>query len=442
MKPNKRWLMLILALALVATACSQGGDGATTTTAEILTDVGVDLEAGVIKVGMLSDLTGPFGPLVSTIVEGHRVFWEDVNRNGGIGEEGLQVELVIRDTTYSGDLHTQFFEELKDQVVAFGHSTGSPQTVGILDGLEAVPMLAIPLTWYSGWSDPKFNETLVHHGAPYCIEAMNLLGYLADQFEADNGRKPTLSIATVPGDYGLDGAAGAKLAAAALGLEVLLDLSGQVIPPPTDDPSPLGEQLAAAGADINWLTVSPGAMSAMYLAGTAGGYEAIWAGSAPNWNPGFIAPGSEIAAGLERDWYFALYLEPWSGTSPGITRVRDLMAELSPDSPAFDYYGEGFVEATILEQALRKAYANGDMTRAGVLAAAKSLDDVDFDGLAPNENFVGEPNDIVQRAVWLLRPDPADLVAGGSGSRIIEANYTHPIAANFQFDGACFSLER
>ena len=31
----------------------------------IATDIGVDLEEGVIKIGMLADLTGPFGPLIS-----------------------------------------------------------------------------------------------------------------------------------------------------------------------------------------------------------------------------------------------------------------------------------------------------------------------------------------------------------------------------------------
>ncbi len=31
-----------------------------------------------------------------------------------------------------------------------------------------------------------------------------------------------------------------------------------------------------------------------------------------------------------------------------------------------------------------QAYENGDMTQAGVLAAAKSLENVDFNGLAPD----------------------------------------------------------
>ena len=60
---------------------------------------------------------------------GHDVYWQDVNANGGIN--GLTVNLEVRDTGYVVDTHVQLYEELKSQVVAFGHSTGSPQTMAI-----------------------------------------------------------------------------------------------------------------------------------------------------------------------------------------------------------------------------------------------------------------------------------------------------------------------
>ena len=173
-----RWLALLTVFAMIIVACGDGDDAGTETTAapettqadttettagdttdttaapdtggEILTDFGVDLDAGVIRVGMLSDLTGPFGPLVSAILAGSQAYWDDVNANGGIN--GLQVELVVRDTVYVIDNHIQFYNEIRDQVALIGHSTGSPHTVAINDQLQADGMLAIPLTWYSGWS--------------------------------------------------------------------------------------------------------------------------------------------------------------------------------------------------------------------------------------------------------------------------------------------------
>ena len=77
------------------------------------------------------------------------------------------------------------------------------------------------------------------------------------------------------------------------------------------------------------------------------------------------------------------------------------------------------------------------MTQSGVLEAAKSLESVDFNGLAPTEQYVGEPNDIVQRQIYILKPDPSQ----PTGSVVVEANYTSDIAAAYEFTGACYVLE-
>ena len=157
MRNKPKWLALFLVLGLVLAACGGGEGGDTTTTAaaeeeatttaaaeeeptttaaaeeepaaEIATDVGVDLEAGTITIGLLSDLSGPFSPLVQIINTGHDLYWASVNEAGGVN--GLNVELEVRDTGYVVDTHVQLYEELKSQVVAFGHSTGSPHTVAI-----------------------------------------------------------------------------------------------------------------------------------------------------------------------------------------------------------------------------------------------------------------------------------------------------------------------
>jgi hypothetical protein len=138
---------------------------------------------------------------------------------------------------------------------------------------------------------------------------------------------------------------------------------------------------------------------------------------------------------IARDFVVSLYYQPWDGDSEGAAQVRELMAG-SPDGPS-DYYGEGFIEARILHAALEAAYDAGDMTQAGVLAAAKSLTSIDFDGLGPAEVYVGEPNDIVQRVQWISRPS----LDAPTGTEIVENEYTSEIAAAFEFTGACYVLE-
>jgi ABC-type branched-subunit amino acid transport system substrate-binding protein len=462
MKAKSKWLAIFLVLGLILAACGDGGGEDETTTTEapatdttepmtdttepmtdtttgdagdIATDVGVDLDAGTIRVGLLSDLTGIFSPLVQVIVAGHEVYWDNVNAAGGIN--GLQVELVPVDTVYEVPNHVQRYEELKDNVVAFGHSTGSPHTVAINPQLQADGILAIPLTWYSGWSDPEINSNLMHHGINYCLEAMNLIGYLKDQMGDD---LQTIAIATFPGDYGLDGAHGAVEAAAAAGLEVVYDGSGVVIPGDESTETEAANAIVESGADMVYAVTNPTAFASIFGQAIAQGYEGVWTGANPSFNPALLE--SPIAEALAASSVWSAYTNVWTSDAPGVTEAKELVEAAGvlprPTSAVF----EGFVEAQILHAALEAAYDAGDMTQAGVLNAAKALEDVNFNGLAPNETYVGEPGDQVQRTSVIFEPDLEGFLAGETaGESVLEENYTSDIAANYDFTGACFVLE-
>ena len=455
MKIRSRWLGVFLVMGLILAACSPSTSESTTTaeaptatpppatdttegteTTEpmvIATDVGVDLDAGTIDIGLLSDLSGVFAGLVTPIVTGHEVYWEDVNANGGIN--GLMVNLNIKDTGYLVDNHVQLYEELKDEVVAFGHSTGSPHTVAINEALQEDGILAIPLTWYSGWTDPALNANLLHHGSPYCVEAQNVIQWLTEQMPDIS----TVAIVTVPGDYGLDGAAGAAIAADGLGLEVVIDLAGGI----TDEASIIAaaDRIAEVSPDLVWLTTTPSSTPGIFGQALAGGYEGVWAGNAPMYSPAYVAPDSTIKDAVAASMYMGLYFEGWDGSSPGTEAAKALLLGAGRDISPFDYYLEGVIEAQIMHQTLLAAYDAGDLTQAGVLAAAKAIADLDFDGLAPNEVFTGDANAQLQRQTWILRPDPEGLVSGANGgTAIAEAAYTGSLAANFDFTGACYVL--
>ena len=459
MRIKSKWLAILLTLGLVLAACSPSGsdedttttadpgddvttttappDDATTTTAgeepmEILTDVGVDLEAQTITIGMLSDLSAGFAALVTPIVTGHEVYWENVNANGGIN--GLQVNLEVRDTAYDVGNHVQLYGELKDQVVAFGHSTGSPHTVAINEDLQNDGILAIPLTWYSGWTDPALNSNLLHHGSPYCIEAMNVIEWVSSQMDIS-----TMGIVSVGGDYGLDSAAGARLAAEELGIEITVDLAGGIT-----DAASIGAAAAALGAenpDFVWITLIPDITSALFSGARAAGYTGMWGGAGPSYSPAFVGPDSDIKDDVASSMYFGLYFEGWDGSSEGTEAAKAALLGAGRDIRPFDYYLEGYLEATIMHRILLDAYEAGDMTQAGVLAAAKAIEELDFNGLAPNESYVGEANEQLQRATWVMRPDPEGLVSGETGgSAIAEPGYVGTLAEGYDFTGACYVL--
>ncbi|NND02791.1 MAG: ABC transporter substrate-binding protein, partial [Acidimicrobiia bacterium] len=456
-----RWLALLTVFAMIVAACGADDDSGTETTAapettqadttdttagdttettepmdeggEILTDFGVDLEEGVIRVGMLSDLTGAFGPLVSAILAGYQAYVDDYNANGGL--DGLEIELVVRDTGYIVDNHIALYNEIKDDVVMIGHSTGSPHTVAINADLQADDMLTVPLTWYSGWSDSSINAALLSHGTPYCIEAMNTIGYIVDNVAPD---AETIAIAGFPADYGQDSARGAKLAAEALGLEVVYDGEAVVIPSAEAAATwtEAANGIAAGSPDIVWLvtngTIYGSIFSQARDAGFAGG---TWSGPSPSWSPALIAPDSDIKDDIAASFTGGTYTLGWVDGNPFIPLFE------AGGLPPSDYYTEGVVEAKIAIAALEAAYANGDLTRAGVLSAGKSLENVGFEGVAPSESYAGADNDRIQRAGMIIQPDPDGLASGTSGGLFfIETEYTSEIAANYEFTGACYSL--
>jgi len=401
--------------------------------AEIKTDIGVDVENKVIKVGYLSDLSGVFAALVGAINVGHEFYWSQLNAAGGI--DGWTVEMVVRDTGYDTEAHTQFYTELAEETVMIGQSTGSPHTVGILSNLAADNVLAVPLTWYSGWTDDTLNANLVHHGMPYCVESHNILGYIQE-----NNDVSTVAIASIPGDFGLDAAAGAAQAAATLGLEVVYDGTGLIVPGAEgpENPDEIANAIVAADPDIVHLTGRSQDTEAIYSLAIGQGLEAVWTGGFPSYSPRFIAPGSPIAEPAARDFILSIPWTPWAAGTDSINAFKD--AVLAAGIPATEFYTEGAVEATIIHRVLEAAIASGDLTQAGVLAAGKSLGDVDLGGLAPNEVFSGDMNAQLQRVGNIVVPDPADLAAGGTGFALVEADYTHQSVADYDFTGACFKL--
>ena len=458
MKRTTKRSAVLLVLGLILAACGAAEDdpattGAPTTTAEapqtteggspgtteggdedmgIATDVGVDLDAGTITIGLLSDLTGVFSSLVQPVVDGYEAAVDEINAQGGIG--GLMIELEVKDTGYSVETHVQQYTAIRDNVVALGHSVGSPHTVATMEMLVEDNMLAVPLTWYSGWSDPALNQNLIAHGAPYCIEAMNTIGYMLSQ----SPDAKTIAIASNAGDFGEDSAEGAKLAAEELGLEVVYDGQAKINAADQATLDEVTTGIVGAKPDIAWVTTSPSAFAGIYGQLVAGGVQPLYSGSFVAWNAAFLAPDFPLREAVEKAWVFSLPFAPWGADNPGTKAAVALLEKAIPDVPKYEYYLEGVAEARLMEQILIKAHESGDMTRAGVLAAAKSLDVVSLGGLWPDQNYSGEPNETVQRKVNIVRPSIADLEAGGSGLELLEADYTSDIAAKYQFDKTCF----
>ncbi len=449
MRSRAKWLVVLVGMAVIAAAC--GGDESTTEppqvtqppetqppAAELQTDVGVD--DTTIKVGLLADQTGAFSPLVIPIVESQQAYWQKRNAEGGIAG-GRMVELVVRDTAYDPANHVQLYEELKDEVVFFSQSTGSPHTMAIRQQLESDQIGAIPLTFYSGWPDPTIGANLFEHSSNYCLEAFNILS-----FAKDNGAE-TIAIATWPGDYGEDGGTGAKMAAETLGLEVVYD--GVGAQPVGGDPAP--EVVAGiVGSNPDWvfLTMNPSGTAGIIGASAQQGFQGAWTGSGPSYNPALL--GTPIGPILAASYFASGYYEPYGADVAGMQEISDALKAYNPELTVQDTLVLGWMEGIMTEMILEAAFASGDMTQAGVLAAGQAIPEIDFGDLAPKQTYAGTPNEYVVRASSINKPNLETFTAqGGLGtvgddpattSDPLTGFFVAEATAAFDYTGACFTF--
>lgn len=469
MKTKKLWAIL-MALGLVAAACgsdseetsesadatasSDGGSddggsddggsddgGGEAAPAALITDIGVtDTE---IRIGYNADLSGIFAANITPIIEATEVYWEFVNDNGGIA--GREVVPVILDSGYDVPRHLENHEVLSgdgaESVVMIGQSTGSPQTAATAEDLIEDDMVAVPLSWYSGWADESIGANVLEVQGNYCLEAANGVTYMSETY----GNK--MALITMPGDYGQDAAVGAKLAAEELGLEIVYDGEAAVIPVPGTDQTPVINEIVNSGADFVWSAGTAGTLAEIMGGADAQGFDGYWGTSTPGYNPGLL--DSDLGPLVDERLTFSGFNESWDPN--GSEGMQELIAEMRarrPEAIMSDFFITGWLNGIIVQQVLEQAAANGDMTRAGVTAAAKEIT-VDMKGLAPDQTWSGEPNDNIVRETYLFDVDasvytPGALVSqedASVGLTLIRGPYASQTALDFNYEGPCYVAE-
>ena len=439
--------ILFTALALVSVGCgddkeseSQGTTENGEKVADVKTDYGAD--DSTIRVGLLADLSGPFSVLVKDIVLAQQVYWDRLNKSGGIA--GRQIKLNVQDNKYDVQTHKQLFQSMKGRdsngVLILSQSTGSPHTAAIKDELEAEHIIAIPLSWYSGWADPTIGKNVFEAYTTYCLESMNGIQYMKDE----HGVKK-VAVVSLPNEAGHDAAAGAKYAIEKLGLTLAYDGDGKVTPPSPTSPNPdnsgVVSAIASSGADLVWTLVNPATQAQLMGQAAAKGFKGKWAGNTPSYNPALLK--GDIKNLVDSSFYLSAYTVQLGTDVPGMTEMVEAIKASKPDAPASDAYVYGWTEAQVTEAILRKAADNKDLTREGVEKAAFELDKVDFKGLAPAQSWKGDPNTYLVRESYMFKPTLADykegpIGVGSTGNKLLKGPFASDIAKSYDFKGPCY----
>lgn len=400
-----------LAVVLALTACrgddgngdgnGNGGEGA------VSTDVGVTDEPcpeavnednGCIYLGTLTDLTGPFAGFGIPLTAAQEAFWQRVNEAGGITAEGVDqaydvdVSTYNEDTGYDGTEHSRLYEEMKPNILALAQTLGSPTTAAIEPDMEASDIIGVPAAYTSVYN---YQDVILESPANYCIESMNAIDYAVEEYGIES-----VMVVHFPNDYGGDAAGGVMLAAENH------DLDFQAVPTPSGQ----GEQAEAVGRiaaeqpDLVYITTGPTETGAIVGGAVQNGYTGRFIGSNPTYNPALVAPDSPVAEAVVGLYQVSTSFPNWGEDTPGHQAMRETLGD--PDD-LNDGYTIGWIWQYPMQAALEAALAEGDLTRAGLRAAATGLGDVDYEGMLPDSagNYAGGP-EAQPRETLIGTPDP------------------------------------
>ncbi len=425
--------------ALLVAACGGSESLGPGTDVDMKTDYGVTAkpcpgghpERGCIYLGTILDHSGPFAISGSVFNNSIRAYWGEVNASGGIGGhyDVAVPDHLAKDNQYNPALHTAAYTRIADEVLALAASLGTPTTMDTLPRLIEDKTLAVPNSFWSGWSFPELDQGVaLEYLVSYCFEGMNAMDWLVDR-EGEPIR--SVGIAAFPSDYGRDFGNGVKAAAAARGVEVRWEQS--VIPIAAGgDPAQVEAVNRIAGdsdsVDVVFMVTGPSELAAIVGGSVQRGYEGLFVTGSPGWDAGLLDTAAAPAL-LSGRVFGTGGVPPWGTDTPGHRRAESAMA--AAGMKPHDYALSGWVSQVRLEAILQAAAAAGDLTRTGLHRASESLGEVDYEGMQPAADFSGP--DTVPRHAFIGRFE----AGAPTGSVVVEDFFVGPTAAAYAFEGPC-----
>ncbi|MFE7744856.1 ABC transporter substrate-binding protein [Nocardia sp. NPDC057455] len=423
----RRLLRLVaapLALGLVLTGgCSDSEPAATPGVTRAACPHAIHRDKGCIYLGVLSDLNnGPFAPLGKSLQEGQLAFWNEVNKQGGIGGYEVDIATYTRDTAYDPRRHVAEFENVAPHVLALAMSFGTAQTLAVLAEMDDADLVTGAGTLWSGWQYRSTDRDLVlDDGFSYCTEAV--LGL--DWFAQNHYQPRTLGVVAYRGNYGGDYASGALKWALDNGATISARIDTGPNPEVGNQDFPVAE-IMADPPDVVLLATGPAEAAEIVGKLAKSGYTGRFLGSTPTWNSALLK--TPAAPALTSLYNYTSPFDGWDGMSTGAQRARSA----APSEPTNFGYNLGWAISYPMKALLTKAAETGGLDRPTLRKALAGLT-VDSEGMAAPQIYGrDEPDVAAQRAVVNV-PDPSTSL----GSRTVVADYRSPTLKRISIREPC-----
>ena len=313
-----------------------------------------------IRLGMITDLTGPIAFLGQQLSAGAQLYLRHVNEQGGV--HGRTLELLVEDDGYQPPRTIAAFRKLvdRDGIFCFFGSLGSSTTMATIPFLERerIPLVT-PATFSSAISQPP--RRYVFAADPINpVQSWIMVKYI---LEIEKAAAPRLAVVYQDDDYGRDGLKGLRVAAAHYGVPLVaeegyrrgtVDFSTQVLNLKRADPTHV----------ILW-TVYRGAAGVMREAHMVG------------WHPHFIGSNAtadskivELAGEAAADFLAVLGIA-FGRADAAERHYLEVMKTYDPEGQLSPYHALGYAQAQTMVEGLRRA--GRDITREKLVEAMESF---------------------------------------------------------------------
>ncbi|MBB3674789.1 ABC transporter substrate-binding protein [Modestobacter versicolor] len=399
--PRARALSLAAVTALALAACSttdpdDAGGSDSAGSGDVETGNGVsDSE---IRIGMLTDLSGPFAAGAAVQVTETQAYWDQVNADGGVCERDVVVD--VQDHGYDPQRAVTLYRSMAPDVIALQQVLGGPTSAAVLPLAEQDQVYVGGVGW-TGSALAYENNQLP--GASYAIEGANAIDYLVDELGVAEGAK--VGVVYFAGDYGADALAGAEHAAEERGLEIV----AQEITSATTDLSSQASALAQEGVAGVVLAAAPTQLASLAGVLASQGADVPLIGMNPTFNPSLLT--TPAADALLANAYSITSVAPYASDAEGVQTANELYTQADPDGAIGWEVPLAYVQAELLKQSLDGACESGDLTPEGVVAALRESTSVDTRGLLPDGLDYSEVGQSPTTTVYLSKVD-ADAPAG------------------------------
>ncbi len=324
---------------------------------------GPGVSADTIKLGTLTDLSGPQASIGLAALRGISAYYDHINHWGGI--HGRKLELIIED--HASDISRakraayKLVNEQQCGIFAIVSPLGTSANLAVKDVLleSNIPVFS-PHSGISFWSTP-FKKNYFALQPSYSIEGTILAQYVMEEHPGKN-----IGLFSVDDQFGQEGSAAFILEMERNHQKPILHLTH---PTGESDPTAWGDAFKKAGIDLVILYSYVKPVSDLLQAAATADYQPDWLGSYVISGPDLLKlSGARAAQGLRATGYPA---GPRSHRGERLF-IRQ-MSRLYPDEIPGSHSRIGYAAAQLVVEGLRKAGPN--LTRDGFIAALEDLRD-------------------------------------------------------------------